>query len=285
MMMDKTITIIQKCAEIPSFSSFEERIHPLIFHLAGEIDDVRVETVHDRNILIQIPGKKETSPVALSAHLDKINHFGENPPEKLFFQETDEYIDGQLDDTVGLGLCLRMMQLSVDHDFPPLYLFLTEMEESFGLRFHPHLLRNEGKDVRHGMGAERLSDHIMNHHQTPSVILTIDTTPLFKGKPGVALYSEHWEYNKMEPSADLISKTKDVVEQFTSIHPGILLSNNTNDYLVYGKKFNGDSGIPVPCLALEPAIFPYHQKNERVFKKDIETTEMILATFLERYEG
>ncbi len=52
-----------------------------------------------------------------------------------------------------------------------------------------------------------------------------------------------------------------------------------------GKKFNEDSGNPVPCLALEPAIFPYHQKNERVFKKDIETTEMILINFLERYEG
>ncbi len=102
---------------------------------------------------------------------------------------------------LGLVLCLRMMQLSVNHDFPPLYLFLSEMEESFGLRFHTHLLRNGGKDVHHGMGAERLSDHILNHYQAPSVIITVDTTPLFKGKPGIALYSEHWEYNKMEPSA------------------------------------------------------------------------------------
>lgn len=284
-MRDTTITIIRKCAEVPSFSSFEERIHPLIFQLAGEIENAHVETVHERNILIKIPGKKKTAPVALSAHLDKINHFGENPPEQLPFRETGEYIEGQLDDTVGLGLCLRMMQLAKERDFPPLYLFLSEMEESFGLRFHPHLLRNGGKEVQHGMGAEHISDRVRNHLEIPSLIITVDTTPLFKGKPGIALYSDHWEYNKTAPSAGLKSKTKEAVEQFTSIHPEIFLSNNTNDYLVYGRKFNEGPDDVVPCLALEPAIFPYHQKGERVFKQDIEATELILATFLERYEG
>lgn len=284
-MRDKTIQIIKQCAEVPSFSTYEERLHPLIARFVNECRDVKITSVSDKNLFIQVPGNRDISPVALTAHLDKINHFGVNPPEKLPFYQSDTFIEGQLDDTVGLGLCLRMMQIASKHTFPPLYLLFSEMEESYGLRNHPHLLRNEGKNIHHGMGAERLSEFLLNNKLLPSLIITIDTTPLFKGTNGLALYSKHWEMNKVEPSSNLVARTEEVVRQIRQIFPGIYLSNNTNDYLTYGKMFNKMVEKSIPSIAIEPAIFPYHQKRERVFKEDIEETEILLTTFLEHYEG
>lgn len=277
--------LIELCAKIPSFSSFEERIHPLILDIIHEINGVESITVNERNLLIKVPGKRLGPPIALSAHLDKINHFGQDFPEILPFRVGDNFLEGQLDDTVGIGLCLSMIRKSDSHSFPDLYLLFSEMEESFGLRHHTHLLRKNGKNIHHGMGAEVLSDYILMHEKLPSIVVTIDTTPLFKGKQGIALYSNPWELNGMTPSKLLVQKTKDITNELFKIYPGLSLSNNTNDYLTYGQKFNGTPDKPIPCLALEPAIFPYHQKQERVFRKDIALTEEILTTFLERYEG
>lgn len=277
-----TLDIISHCASVPSFSSFEERLHPYIEKRVGRVAGAGLHVIPRNNLLIKVPGKEGVRPVALCAHLDKINHYGEKPPAKLAVEEKDEYIEGLLDDSVGLGICLSIMLQSMTRTFPPLYLFLSEMEESYGLKNHPEWMRNGGRGLYHGMGAERISMHVLEEEELPAIIMTLDTTPLFKGEPGVALYAHHWELNETEPSAFLEKDTSDVVKQFTAIDPRLRLSNNTNDYLVYGKFFNRDPYKPVPSLALEPAICPYHQKNERVFVKDIRRVEEIMVTFLEQ---
>ncbi|HKJ44893.1 MAG TPA: M20/M25/M40 family metallo-hydrolase [Balneolales bacterium] len=279
----RTIEHIINCAGIPSFSSFEERIHPYIFGQADKIEGVTVKTIPENNLLVKIPGRSKGAPVALTAHLDKINHYGENHPEKLPVEENDGYLEGLLDDSTGLGILLSIMEKSEENNFPTIYLLLSEMEESYGLRKHPELLRNNGKNLFHSMGAENLSRYLIEQKIKPAVIITVDTTPLFKGQNGVALYSRPWEMNEEEPSLALEQATNDIVKQLTSIEPELRLSNNTNDYLSYGRFFNNDPYDPVPSVAIEPAIYPYHQKNEKVALQDIQTTERILVTFLEKY--
>lgn len=279
--LDLALKHIQKCARIPSFSSYEERLHPYVLQLAQTTSGVRSVDVAGNNLFLKVPGSDRRPPIALTAHLDKINHYGEDYPEELPVTVTDEYIEGAMDNTVGLGICLTLMQLSRTYDFPRLYLFLSEMEESYGLKHHPQLLKNNGKGRHHGMGAERLAHACINNATRPSEVITVDTTPLFKGERGVALYSKHWEYNEMEPSEQLIEKTRETVERFQEIDPEIVLANNTNDYLHYGKIFNQSDRYTVPSLALEPAIFPYHQKGERVFLSDIERVLKLLVTYLQ----
>lgn len=281
-MADSTeaLEIISYCASIPSFSSFEEHLHPYIEKLVGRVPGAEMQIIPHNNLLIKVPGKEGSRPVALCAHLDKINHFGEETPSVLPVDINNEYIEGLLDDATGLGICLSLMLQSKSRTFPPLYLFLSEMEESYGLKNHPELLKNGGKDLHHGMGAESISRYVIEKEQVPSIIITVDTTPLFKGEPGIALYARHWELNGMEPSDSLITDTMDTVKQMVAIEPGLLVTNNTNDYLVYGKYFNSNPDKPIPSLAIEPAICPYHQKNERVFVKDILRVEQVLISFL-----
>jgi phage-related protein len=155
------------------------------------------------------------------------------------------------------------------------------MEESKGLKEHPKLLKNNGQGYSNGMGARRISKACLENSNIPDEIITVDTTPLFKGEPGIALYSNHWELTDLEASEDLINKTKATVQRVKSIEPKIKLANNTNDYLHYGYEFNKDLDKSVVSVALEPAIFPYHQKGERVFKNDISRVMNILVRYLD----
>ena len=284
-MRENIIQIIEKCARIPSFSSYEESHHPIIKFYADQVFDASFQNIPENNVFIAVPGRKKVPPVALTAHLDKINHFGKEPPTSLPFKVADEFIEGQLDDSVGVGLCLSILMKSQDHLFPPLLFLFSEVEESFGLKKHPQLLRNEGKGIQHGMGAERLSHFLIMNKLIPSLCLTIDTTPLFHGERGIAIYSNHWELNGLQATEELVHKTSQITEQFININSDLYLSNNTNDYLVYGLKLNEHTQLPVPSLAIEPAIYPYHQIGEKVFIDDIERTEQLLITFLEQYEG
>lgn len=279
--MQTLLKIIQEISIVPSFSSYEDRIHELLFRLLEPVPGCEISMVPDHNVVVRVPGNGDGPLVALSAHLDKINHFGQEYPENLPFRHEEDRLTGQLDDSVGLGLCIRLAQLASSHRFPPLLLLFSEMEESFGLKNHPHLLKNEGEGLTHGMGAVRIARYLRQSGIIPEAVITLDTTPLFKGKPGAALYSGHWEFTGQEPSPKERENTERVKKEFVELDPDLLLSNNTNDYLHYGAELNRDRNAGVASIALEPAIFPYHQKNESVFIADIERVYKLMIHWLE----
>ncbi len=282
-MIQNCLNIIRKTAKIPSFSSFEERIHPLIFDLCRQLGLPDPEIIANRNLIVTIPGKA-SGRVALTAHLDKINHFGADYPAELPYSETDTKLRGQLDNTAGIGLAMALGAEAKNRNWPDIQILLSEMEESYGLRHHPELMRNGGKNLNHGIGAKRISLHLLDKNQLPELVITLDTTPLFKGEPGVAVYSKHWEFTKTEPSAEEISLTKHVVDQLIELDAGLLLANNTNDYLTYGKTLNAGSQKAIPSIAVEPSIEPYHTQNEEVFVDDLRRILDLLSRFLDEYE-
>lgn len=156
------------------------------------------------------------------------------------------------------------------------------MEESFGLRKHPELLKNGGKGLYRQIGSERISMCLLRH-PLPALVITIDTTPLLKGSPGIALYSKHWNINTLRPSPQLLQQTQRLQKIFKDIFPQIHFYDKArNDYSKYGYCLNQDPAVTIPSVALEPAIYPDHQINENVFLDDIQNIERILVEFLER---
>lgn len=284
-MIKRAILHIRRTAEVPSFSSYEERLHPYVRSVFNALPGAEETEVDGNSLIFKIGDDPAKPTIALAAHLDKINHYGPDHPEKLPVEVSDGQIEGAMDDCAGLGILLTMAELSAENNLPNLLFFFSEMEESKGLKEHPELLKNEGKGYHYGMGAERIAMRCKELGLIPSEVITIDTTPLFKGKQGIALYSKHWELNDLDPSDNLIKKTKETVKKFTTIDPKIKLDNNTNDYLHYGKEFNTGTNGEVVSIALEPAIYPYHQKGERVFVDDIQRSLSILLTYLVRRQS
>ncbi|MDX1671953.1 MAG: M28 family peptidase [Balneolaceae bacterium] len=282
-LLETALNNIRDVAAVPSFSSYEERLHPYINRIAEEIPRLKQVDAPGNNLIYMIPGDGATgsSAVALSAHLDKINHYGRDHPGKLPVEVGEDFIEGAMDDSAGVGIILSLMQHSDQFRFPTLYIFFSEMEEKKGLKEHPELLRNGGQGLYSGLGAERIADTCLEQKLIPKLVVTVDTTPLFEGDPGVALYSRHWELNEIEPEEAEREETQEVVERFQAIDPNLELANNTNDYMHYGRLFNHDTGHTVPSVALEPAIYPYHQKGERVYIRDIKRVLQILTNFLE----
>lgn len=282
-LINETIRHITETAKIPSFSTYEERIHPYIRKFFSTVADVHEIIVPGNNLIFKAPNPASEYTLALTAHLDKINHYGKDYPEELPVKKSNDYIEGAMDDCVGLGIILALAGQNMTWDQKPNLLFLfSEMEESKGLKEHPERLKNNGNGYKQGMGARQISNTCLELNLIPDEIITVDTTPLFKGKSGVALYSKHWELNDLEPSRELIKKTEQAVNRFKYIEPDIYLDNNTNDYLHYGYEFNNTDKRTVVSVALEPAIFPYHQKGERVFVRDIEKVLDILITYIAR---
>lgn len=259
---------ILECAAVPSFSSFEEHLHPTVLRLLSTVPEVTVERISLANLLIRRSASRGKPVVVLSAHLDKINHFGEKTPLVIPAFEWREEIEGLLDDATGIGIVLSLF-LEPALSEVDLVLSLSEMEEGTGLRTHPHLLRNGGEGLSHGMGARTLANRLLRENERLCGIVTIDTTPFFKGKPGTAVYSNHWELNRQTPSPELVAETAALCDFLSSMDADLQRLNNTNDYLEYGKVLI-DNGLSIPSIALEPAIFPYHCATERVFKSDIE---------------
>lgn len=274
------IDLIRDVAAVPSFSSYEERLHPLVERVAATIPGAVLHHVPDRNLVIEVPGDPNLPLVAITAHLDKINHLGHDSTDALPVTERMGYLEGQLDDAVGVGMALAVAMNPRGHHYPPLLILLSEMEESWALKKTPHLLRNNGEGLHHGIGAQRIARFLIREGKLPNVCITLDTTPLFGGTPGVALYSAHWEINRMEASTGERLKTEALRKKFQEICPDILISNNTNDYLQYGKVFAEEAGRPIASVALEPAIFPYHQTGERVYLRDIRLVVDILDAYL-----
>lgn len=277
--LERALKHIAEVARIPSFSSYEERLHPYIKSIFDAIPGVIRVNVTGNNLIFKIPGKGRQT-IALAAHLDKIDHYGSEVPDKLPVTVNSEFIEGAMDDSMGVGVLLTLAQYAKENDFPDLLFFFSEMEESKGLKDHPERLKNAGKGYESGMGAKQIARRCVERKCIPGQVITIDTTPLFKGEAGIALYANHWELNGLEPSAKLKKQTTEVVECFLDINNSIKVDNNTNDYLHYGKIFNQSQDYTVPSVALEPAIFPYHQKGERVFLEDIRKTLNILTAYL-----
>ncbi|MDG5766832.1 hypothetical protein QA596_05080 [Balneolales bacterium ANBcel1] len=280
--MNSLLSILRDVAVVPSFSSYENLLHPVVKKNLSAVKGAEIVHVPDNNLVALIPGQPDRQPVALAAHLDKINHFGESPPETLPFTVDDDRVTGQMDNSVGLALAMALAGESAVRNFPPLILLFSEMEESYGLKHHPHLLREGGAGLHHGIGAERIARHLIETGQLPECVITIDTTPLFRGDRGVALYSEHWKFTGIKPGEKEKVETVRLRDELLALDPGIMLSNNTNDYLHYGVEFNKNHGHGIPSVAIEPAIHPYHTRDESVFTEDIERAHGILTRFLEK---
>lgn len=278
---ESALNHISETAKVPSFSTYEERLHPYVRSVFKSLPGSEEIDVSGNSLIFKIPNNETDYTVALAAHLDKINHYGKNHPNELPVEITESYIEGAMDDSAGLGIILALAENLADiQPLPGLLFFFSEMEESKGLKEHPHLLKKKGDGYTHGMGARNIAGACLEGGEIPDEVITVDTTPLFKGEPGVALYSKHWEYNNLDAGGELIDRTRATVEQFKEIDSEIHLDNNTNDYLHYGYKFNAESSDDVVSVALEPAIFPYHQKGERVYKKDIDRVLKILVNYL-----
>ena len=281
--MNQVIETILDVARIPSFSSFEEPLHPYIKNYVASVEGAILTPVEENNLLVELPGNPDLPAIAITSHLDKINHYIENPPEVLQAEIIGEKLKGLLDDAVGIGLCLSILSQAKNNDFPTLYVLFSEMEEGTDLRFRPHIMRNGGEGMMSGMGANRLARHLIKENKIPEVVITIDVTPKFQGKPGIAIYTDHWEFNKIEPSDDLILQTRKVSDKFLQINPEIQIHNNTNDYLEYGKVFNTEADKTVISVAIEPSVKPYHQIDEEVYISDVLTIQQNLIDFLNQW--
>src|SRR5699024_9158167 len=189
---------------IPGIQQIDARGNNLIFKLSGN-------------------GNSERT-VALTAHLDKINHYGKFYPEKLPVHKNEKYIKGAMDNCTGVGILMAIAKEFHTYAFPDLLFFFSEMEESKRLREHPELLRNNGKGYTSGMGVRHIGQVCLEKSIIPDEVITIDTTPLFKGEPGIALYTRHWEYNGLKPSAKLLAKTDAVIQRITSIDSSVKLA-------------------------------------------------------------
>ena len=277
------LELIVACAKIPSFSTYEERLHPFIVDYLSDFKHVKLSEIKDNNILVEVEGKRSGKPVAITSHLDKINHFGEDFPGELEAQVLEGEIFGQMDNAVGVGMCLKLIEFAQKKEFPPLLILFSEMEESTGLKHHPHLLKNNGNDVSPQIGAKRLSQYVESQNLMPALFITVDTTPVFKGDPGVALYTEYWEKMGERPDLELLDKIEKIRNYILTRFPSVQLANGTNDYMIYGSYFGKKSRGNVPSIALEPAIFPYHQAGEKVFVKDVEKILDIIVNMLEAF--
>lgn len=278
----EVIEIIQEVAKIPSFSSYEERIHPFIFDFIEKNQiPCEVHTLYN-NLIIEIK-KSSSPPFAFTAHLDKIDHF-RTEIEELPFEIKDDLLIGQLDDSVGVGICLYLLKNADKFHLPHSLFLFSEMEEGYGYRRHRSSLKNQGKGLSPQIGAERISIFLLENKIIPKVFVTIDTTPMFAGESGIALYSRYWEYYAPIPGMELLEVTHQIEQLVQEIHPEIKLSNSVNDYLRYGNMF-AHQNLCVPSIAIEPAIYPIHTIGEKVRISDIEKVVEIVVRFVEEYGG
>lgn len=276
-MIEELIEIIKHIAQIPSFTMYEERAHPFIFNFAKENEIICDITQHYNNLVLEI-NKGIGRPVAFTAHLDKIDHFNDHVKE-LEFKSGREHIEGQLDDAVGVAVCLYLLKYSKKLKLPHCLFLFSEMEEGYGIR-NLRDCEEEDMDLEPQMGAKRISEYLIKRSIIPSVIITIDTTPLFGGDPGIALYSKFWQISGDVPMQETLKRTEEIEKLFFRIHSDIKFANNINDYVKYGKIF-AENGFIVPSIALEPSIYPYHTICERVSILDIEKVTEILIKYIE----
>lgn len=180
-MVNRALKHITAVAQVPSFSSYEERLHPHVHDVFSEISNARIIDVPGNSIIYRIGNTSSDLSIALTAHLDKINHYGRDYPRKLPVERTSKYIEGAMDNSLGVGVLLTIAELSEHISLPDLLFFFSEMEEKKGLKEHPELLKNNGEEYKSGVGAKNIAHQCLNLNIIPDKIITVDTTPLFKG--------------------------------------------------------------------------------------------------------
>lgn len=244
--MNDLFRIIKSVAEIPSFTGHERLLFPFVKNFLNEHIPGHEIVFEDDffGMIVEIPGNANRQPLALSAHLDKIDHWGVLIPElvKLTPRETKRKLFGAMDDAVGVGVVLWLARWSQTHDTPPLYLFLSCREEQ-------------------GMvGAARIAiDFQETGRRIPEKILNIDTCPILKKKAGTIVYSR--------PNYDL----SELIQRFKPV----VTTEGINDITVYRREFPDTLTI-----AVEPAIRDMHTVNESVHKCDVEKSIEILKFLL-----
>jgi len=133
---------VMEAAKVASFSSYEERLHPLVKSAVAKCPGAKLEIVADNNLMVTVPGKKSGEAIAVTAHLDKINHFGMDRTDELSVVREDGKLTGLLDDATGVGTLLYLIQECSKMETPTLYFLFSEMEEGTGLKQAPSLLKN-----------------------------------------------------------------------------------------------------------------------------------------------
>lgn len=283
-----TLKIIERIARIPSFTSFEDRLHPFLYSFCDglRIPGLEIIRVPENNLVIRIPGKRKGRIIALTAHLDKIDHFDEQEKGILDFRIDGEKITGLLDDAVGMGIILGLMQQYHTHEFFDIYLLLSECEEGLSLRKNSAKLNRHADTLTPMIGSERISNYLIQNDIAPDIVVTVDVTPKFEGSEGIAVYDTFWSGKKYRPSEQLLEKTRSVTDYFRRREVNILFSHNLNDYINYGLLLNShfnQKEKEIVSIAIEPAIYPIHTHDESVYINDIRKIEELLLNLLIRF--
>lgn len=281
------IDLILKLAAVPSFTTFEDRLWPIIEQYTASMP-VTITRIPEHNWVIAWSGNcPDLPPIALTAHLDKINHFDTPDIATLPVVLDGDEIVGQLDDAVGVAICLHVLsECQTIPACPPVLILLSEMEEGVSY-WAPELLRNRGEGLHLSPGADRIADYLIDRQLLPQAAITIDTTAVFRRTGGVAVYSNFWDKTGTAsevPAPPLLARTALLTEKIRAIDPYVYLANGTNDYLTYGKRFNEVTGTNVPSIAIEPAIWPIHDIGERMKVADIRRVSAIVLELLKSWQ-
>jgi 23S rRNA A2030 N6-methylase RlmJ len=278
--------LVCELARVPSFTGFEDRLKPLIeqydsnlFTSSNKAAPITITPIAHNNLIIQWQGnRQDLPPIALTAHLDKTNHFGTPDIKELAVAIENDEIVGQLDDAVGVALCLHILSECLHiKDCPPIMLLLSEMEEK-GNYPDDELLKSNGQEVELSPGAHRIADYLIQQNRLPEAVITFDTTAVFEKTGGIAVYPAFWD---MEGSSagdqpqELVDRTNVLVDIIRKIQPSVHLANGANDYVTYGSRFNERQGNDIPSIAIEPAIWPIHAIGERMKIEDIHSVAEI----------
>jgi putative aminopeptidase FrvX len=248
--MEDLFKIIGDVAAKPSFSGSEWILHPYIKNFLNEHVPEHEIVSHEfnHNLVVAIPGNRNAAPVAICAHLDKIDHWGVLVPEMIAInrpEDDGERIHGSLDDAVGVGICLWLARWLQTENTPPLYLLFSRMEEN-------------------GMvGATEIALSFDQRNLTPpTLIVNVDICPFFGDDSGVAVYSHE-------------AVPYQLVDELVTKFSPILLTEGLNDFVVYRAMFPGATTI-----AVEPAVANMHTVRESCYKRDIEKVVELLKFIL-----
>lgn len=251
--MKNLIEIIREVASIPSYTNHEELLHPYIENFLDEFVPNHTITKVGNGLVIEVPGSLADEPIALAAHLDKINH--DKIPMfsdfSLCYAENDDTIIGHLDDSVGVGMCLYLAAWAQENVTPPLLLLLSDREEIGCL------------------GAADIVDYLYkrfdNHDKFlyPKWIINIDLSERVPEEIGVGIYSD--DNNEI---ADIVNTYFDVFD-----------AEGLNDYTIY-EKFLWKTGS-TSVVSINPRCENLHSVKETVKKTDIEKVSNIVKFLLD----
>ena len=281
---DKLTNLVTQIAKIPSFTTYEDRLLGLIKQYTSHLP-VTVTRIPENNYIISWPGNNQNlRPVALTAHLDKINHFSNTEIAELPVSIEGDEIVGQLDDAVGVAICLHVLSECITiPDCPPILILLSEMEER-GCYGRTELLKNGGKGIELSPGAHRISDYLLSQNMVPEAIITIDTSAQFRRTGDVAVYTDFWDLYGIDASQVLQAKTTELANRIFTIDEDAHHLNSVNDYVTYGMRFNESRDASIPSIAVEPAIWPIHEIGERMKIADINRVANILLELLRTWQ-